>query len=47
MEFIAQNLQVLKILRYETVEDGALERYEEMKQEEVEGTNTNIECVKI
>jgi hypothetical protein len=47
MEFIAQNLQVLKILRYETVEDGTLERYEEMKQEEVEGTNTNIECVKI
>jgi hypothetical protein len=43
MEFVARTLPELKILLYRTDEDGALERYEEMKQEENEGTNTNIE----
>jgi hypothetical protein len=47
IEFVARNMQVLKKLRYETVEDGALARYEGMKLEEDEGINTNIECIQI
>jgi hypothetical protein len=43
MEFIALNLHKLKQLSCRSAEDGAWERYEEMKQTEVVGINSKIQ----
>jgi hypothetical protein len=47
MEFIALNLKSLKKLKYTEVEDGALERYEAMKIDEIQGLNRDIECSEV
>jgi hypothetical protein len=47
MEFIALNMKSLKKLKYKNAGNGALERYEAMKTEEVEGLNADIECSKV
>jgi hypothetical protein len=44
IEFIATNLQKLEKLSYRNVSDGALERYQQMKLDEVEKINKNIHC---
>jgi hypothetical protein len=44
IEFIAQNLHQLEKLTYQELDEGTLERYEEMKNEEIEGVNKNIQC---
>jgi hypothetical protein len=43
MELIALNLLKLKELKCDIIEDGAWERYEEMKREGVEGMNMRIQ----